>query len=273
MLFRFDLGSEVSPGELSQSVVDMSLVTDVALRWSAARAESEARDEITRLAAYDPDQLRERVREQDLQVVDALREAHRLWDELEGAPPDIWVYEWRRLFRRRYGKLGREAAYAFPWFAPIDLQGFAPALFADLVAQEAGRRRPEPVRVESLRYENPVEWILVGAGILLGTGGIAKLIEIGRDWSTTRRTNRAAADQAEAKARRAWADASKAEQEAELARIVVERLRGGEVGATQNLIDLLDEREVRAALWRLGSASAAIEELPELPGDTGDAAG
>jgi hypothetical protein len=74
----------------------------------------------------------------------------------------------------------------------------------------ASRLAGVPTRVRSLTYENPVELILVGTGLLL-TGTIMAA-RFARDWSANRRISAAEARKAEAEARVAetWAEREEA---------------------------------------------------------------
>jgi hypothetical protein len=82
--------------------------------------------------------------------------------------------------------------------------------------------------VSSARYENPVEVILGGSGLVLA--GVATILRLVRDWSNRKRQGAAEADQAEAAARERHAAADLAEARVVLSKWLVDEARDGRAG-------------------------------------------
>lgn len=230
LLMRLDLGSDMSLGALSSIVQDVSVVLDLGLRVDAVAARSDARREIERLwtdrsdELYDQSQRLDAPSSEELRrLLEQRREADRFRERLAVIPPDFWWEEWYGAGRyssrkERPGFVSPPAFWASLGATEAQLSELAPNLFAQLVAEEAGRRLPSVPVVESLTYQSPLEVVLIvagtiatGAGFKFGTfTELAKLI---RDWSADKRQSEVRVNQAEARVEREHAQAEKTRAE------------------------------------------------------------
>lgn len=134
--------------------------------------------------------------------------------------------------------------------------------YADVALPELLR---PPVRVDRLTYQNPVEWLIVGAAgfTLYAT---VQVLRMARDWNSRRRVGSATADIAEAGAR------------IEMARADMAEWMAGEVVAGRfnvppsELLKLVQPTDLNAVSAALGS-EAALELPPGLSSLFGESSG
>jgi hypothetical protein len=135
---------------------------------------------------------------------------------------------------------------------------YAPRLLADL---EAPGLAGIPPTVSSAKYENPVEVILGGSGLILA--GVATVLRLVRDWSNQKRRGAAEADHAEAVARERHAAADIAHARAALTQWLVNEARNGRAGVPiGDLLGAITEADEEA----LARLSAHRVELMLPPG-------
>jgi hypothetical protein len=257
-----DLGAGATLGALSAAVEDLSVLLDLGLRVDAVAGRRDAETEIERWWADQPSRLLQRSNQDDRLLGDLNRLLKRrrredeISDQMGEVPPEIWIEEWYRLQRSFGGKgLSQRAMPPLFWslLAESRLSEVAPNLYAHLVAEEVGRRSPTVPRVERLSYENPLEVILIGIGVVTGAGfkfgTFTELAKLVRDWSVEKRqgegrvTREAAeVDRTRAETRELNARASKAELETEILRRYA--LQGNRLG---DLVEVgLAPRELQA---------------------------
>ena len=251
-----DLGPRATVGQFSRLIADISTLIDVALTWANLEVAHAARRQIERLASYEPQGLSEQLIEADTDDADTnqlrlFSDWRRLQERLINAPWDMYLIEWERL-SQRYGSSRRYLLPPpFPVVGPVTLERYAPQLFDRLVAVEFGEQRPGPVIVESASYANPLDVILAGAagvvGGSVGKGTLPRLLEIARDWSADRRI--------------ALANATKAEQEAELAKLVLEAVSQSQGPTAEEVTKLLANG--LDAIARIGETQPTWEELSD----------
>lgn len=210
-----DVGPSALISELSRRIDDLCVVVEVGHRWGFGLART--------VASWD------------------------LYYEIDRRGPEaleeLFGPEWRR--RRR----SRRYMYEFLEFGPF----FEDPEWITLLDRRAEGLIGQPVTVGRLQYQNPIELVLGGSGLLLL--GVAMAARLVRDWSSTRRTNEAVAREAEAEARMT-------EDRARLYRWMVNEARRGDspipVG---ELVQIVTPAEVKS-LARL-SADAITLQLPQ----------
>lgn len=251
-----DIGADTTIGRFSRVINDLAVVSDAATRWANLEVEQSSRRTIERLD-NDLGSLADRAErlenEEDRQEYQAYVEWQRLQRDLLDAPFDLFVHEWQRMYRR-FSKLGRPFSPPFTFAGNVGLEQFAPHLFRHLLEDELSRRRPDPPTLERALYENPFDAVLYGAAIIVGGGGVfgtlPQLIKLGRDWTNDRRRNAAAA--------------SKAEYEAEIMKLLLERSRrGARSPSAEELMDAVFDDQTRAALTALGLLDPTWQELDD----------
>lgn len=232
---RLNLGPGATLGAVASVVDNLTVIHDLGLRVDAIVARRDAAATVEDWWRNSPGQIYERSlslgETSSARLQQLLQQRERddyIQDRLASTPPELWFEEWYQLQRRYLGK-GSPRRFVPPpllWSSlrESNLADVAPDLFARLVADEVGRHLPPTPAVERLAYENPVEVILIGVGLLTGAGfkfgtftDIAKLI---RDWSADKDENRArareaaaVADQAEIRVRRERAEVERTEAE------------------------------------------------------------
>lgn len=261
-----DLGRGTTLGVLSQTTADLALASDLALRWASLEVRLEAQSIVATASGRGATNLLDIgaavLNDQDLY---RLRDLVR-WDFNSESLAEITraLNDYLSDYKRR-GQKGVEPQREPPVFigslSPLSLSQHAPDLYRTLVEAVAAQRAPGTIEVESATYENPWELILAAAAIVIGGGGVfgtlPALLEIGRDWATDRRIGKASA--------------RKAEAEAELAEIYVERMREAPMRATPEELLGLMSGEQMDALARLGQQAVRWQELPETAGPQGGA--
>lgn len=98
----------------------------------------------------------------------------------------------------------------------------SPAFQRAIDLRVAELRSSRVVRVDRFEYRNPLDLHVNFSG-----GGIARILEVIRDWGAERRAANARAREAEAAAREAEARASSYEEDARFRREIHDRVRGG----------------------------------------------
>lgn len=282
LTIRIDVGPGVSLGAVSSVVEDLSALHQLGVRVDQIAARRDAETTVERWWRDSPGQILERSNRFDeeqlaewQQLLAQREHDDELRQRIAEAPPEFWFDEWYR-WRRRYlanTRAGRAVPPPAPWSLTSEsrLAEVAPGLFSQLVNGEAARLMPPIPSVERLTYENPVELILIGVGVLTGAGfkfgtftELAKLI---RDWSSEKQLN-------EARAREAAAQAEQAEVRVENERASVERTRAEtrELHARANKAEIEAEVMRRYALQggraddlvRAGLALREIEAIAQL---------
>lgn len=289
---RIDLGPGASLGAVAGVVDDLLVVHDLGLRVDTISARRDAEETIEGWWRDSPGQFVERALNLDepissrlQRLIDQRNQEDAIAERFANAPPEMWFDEWYRMQRRYLGKGSPRRLLAPPFWpsaSEVSLAEAAPNLFARLVAEEFARGVPPVPTVERLSYQNPIELVLIGVGLLTATGfklgtftEIAKLI---RDWSAEKqerqdqaRHTRANADRAElgavreraeierteAETREINARASKAEAEAEIL-----RRYAAQGGRLDDLIEAgLAPRELQAvAQLTAGTVEVEVDE-------------
>lgn len=156
------------------AVLGLQAFTDVGAQWGAALARSAALWDLTEDSEYfGPRSLMELARRERVSF-----------------DPRLSLHRWRRHPEGWWGTETPELLY--------------------LRDVRAVRLAGPAIQVRSLKYENPIELILAGAGLMLA--GSVMAARFVRDWSANRRIGKAEARKAEAEARvsETWADREEA---------------------------------------------------------------
>lgn len=230
LTIRVNLGPRIPMTKLTDSVADLASVVELGTKWGETLAQS--------AAAWD--------------IADVLRRGERHGLEL--------------LLERELGGEGFHELLDFIYDAPPPYRWMSAGHPAWELARDrrAVNIRGQAARPTSLRYENPLELILCGAGsLLMGVILAARLV---RDWSNQRRIGAAAAAQAEAEARKAYAEAGRAEAAADFARWMAEEAKSGRGALPQlELLKAITPHEARA-IERLAEQDVELS-LPPWFGD------
>lgn len=197
--------------KLADTVTDLASVVELGTRWGETLAQTAAAWDLAYVLRRGDRRGLELLLEREL---DGER-LHDLLDFVYDAPPP---YRWMSAGHPAW-ELARDRR-------AVDIRGRA-------------------ARPTSLRYENPLELILCGAGsLLMGAIVVARLV---RDWSSQRRIAAAAVAQAKAEARKAHAEAERAEIATDFARWMADEARAGRGALPQlELLKAITPDEARA---------------------------
>lgn len=214
-----DIGPLVSADRLATTVADLAALVDVGARWGIELARTAAEwDIVSDLGERGPGALGRALRNEGLS-----HGLQRRWLDLP------WEVDWPG---------------GHPEFGTL----------RDVHADRLLGRHPTVVR---LCYENPVELILAGSGMLIA--GVMYAARMARDWSAQRRA-------AEAIAREAEAEADMTEARSELYRWMVREARRGRAPIPiGDLVRVVTPAEVKA-LNRLSDSPITLE-LPRGMGE------
>jgi len=230
--WRADLGSRARLGDLALRLRDLSTAVQLGERWGT---------QLARAAAYQ--ELVNRIDKEGPRAIDYVAE------RLGYRPRDLAdLHEWVHFGGWPRGPRWRPGHFHFGDPATL-LQAVADMELPDVLGQ--------PPRAERVAYENPLEVVLGGSGLLLA--GVASVLRLIRDWSNTRRQGAAEAHSAEAGARERDAKADQCEARADLVRWLVDEATAGRVAIpVGDLLDVVTQDD-ETALQRLAGDQVELQ--------------
>ena len=227
LTISLDLGPRQDVADLAGRVSDLSVLTDVGSRWGIelsriyAATEADAPGISSLLSSIDNEASREWLESVDV----------RRWLRPPGVPDEWWV------------------AYRGDPVRAINRFDIELRAMRDLAVPFFGN----PIRVSTLRYENPLELVVVGSGFMIA--GLTLAARTVRDWSNAKRVRRAQAREAEAEARMT-------EARADLYRhLVNEAIQGRATIPVGDLVQIVTPAEVKA-LNRIAEAPVTLQLPP-----------
>jgi len=230
LTWRSNIGPSASVGTIAAHLADLQTALDVGASWGLVHAEEAASQ------AFE--------REAQARGLAALTEISDQWPNIAylQAYGDWEYFPIGPLTPEPRG--GRYLAWP-RGIARLASSSYVPELLGD------------PIRVAHVEYENPIEVVLFGAGLVLM--GTVKVLRMIRDWSSQQRIGEAIADAAEA-------TAQQAQSAADLGRWLVDEARAGRqhvpIGELMSRVTPSDLDAIR----RLADSDVQLQ-LPQGMGD------